>query len=410
VLRQTSVAAMPVAVAEEEPCQSRQLLRQFEHQHDEHPLQWLQPTPELSGALGLELPLDCRFPGLIHDAARSPSSVQESASQASTVVGDCLDPSQEGCWEAGSCRSGEDGWPYTRPPQLTPRIPTCSSPPPPPAGEASELPSPSLMAWQTPSPTAAFAMCASIQLPHQGRPEQRSSEQQLLVAPPPRSRLLEAADGFSALGAWSQTPDEGSFIHTNRATQVALPSLGASQHEQGRCRPCAFVHRPVGCADGAACIFCHSCEPGEKKRRQKQKFKAARQRRLCRTAAAAGAPKAGTGTAPVPQIVPSSRASDAATAHGSSFRSQQQQQQQDGLCGQATSTFVTEVMSVQTPSFAVQQQQQQLQQQRDGSCGQVTSACLTGAMAPRFSSFEGASALGTAPSVARASGWAAGPR
>lgn len=65
---------------------------------------------------------------------------------------------------------------------------------------------------------------------------------------------------------------------------VVLPSAGSLNHRTGKCKPCAFVHRDVGCADGANCTFCHLCGPNEKKLRQKQKSEAMRQRRLQRMA------------------------------------------------------------------------------------------------------------------------------
>lgn len=50
-----------------------------------------------------------------------------------------------------------------------------------------------------------------------------------------------------------------------------LPSLGSSGHGAGRCKPCAFAWKDEGCANGESCVFCHLCDPGEKKRRQKEK-------------------------------------------------------------------------------------------------------------------------------------------
>jgi len=47
-----------------------------------------------------------------------------------------------------------------------------------------------------------------------------------------------------------------------------LPSLGSYLHRTGDCKPCAFLHTK-GCENGLRCQFCHLCEPGEKKRRQK---------------------------------------------------------------------------------------------------------------------------------------------
>jgi len=48
-----------------------------------------------------------------------------------------------------------------------------------------------------------------------------------------------------------------------------LPSPGSAGHAQGTCKPCAFLHTK-GCANGAACQFCHLCDPEEKKRRKRE--------------------------------------------------------------------------------------------------------------------------------------------
>jgi len=49
-----------------------------------------------------------------------------------------------------------------------------------------------------------------------------------------------------------------------------LPSVGSKGHGNGECKPCAFLH-VKGCDNGAMCKFCHICDAGEKKRRQKAK-------------------------------------------------------------------------------------------------------------------------------------------
>jgi hypothetical protein len=49
-----------------------------------------------------------------------------------------------------------------------------------------------------------------------------------------------------------------------------MPTIGSANHATGMCKPCAFV-TTKGCKDGIECKFCHLCEPGEKKRRKKQK-------------------------------------------------------------------------------------------------------------------------------------------
>lgn len=54
-----------------------------------------------------------------------------------------------------------------------------------------------------------------------------------------------------------------------------LPSVGSAGHAWGECKPCAFLHTK-GCENGALCQFCHICEPGEKRRRQKERKQARR--------------------------------------------------------------------------------------------------------------------------------------
>lgn len=49
-----------------------------------------------------------------------------------------------------------------------------------------------------------------------------------------------------------------------------VPTLGSIGHLLRLCKPCAFVNTK-GCKDGISCKFCHLCEPGEKKRRKKEK-------------------------------------------------------------------------------------------------------------------------------------------
>lgn len=49
-----------------------------------------------------------------------------------------------------------------------------------------------------------------------------------------------------------------------------FPTVGSAGHYVGQCKPCAFYYTK-GCGNGAECKFCHLCENGEKKRRQKDK-------------------------------------------------------------------------------------------------------------------------------------------
>lgn len=57
-----------------------------------------------------------------------------------------------------------------------------------------------------------------------------------------------------------------------------FPTVGSAEHWVGTCRPCAFFHKS-GCQNGVQCTFCHLCDAGEKRRRQKDKIAQMRQMR-----------------------------------------------------------------------------------------------------------------------------------
>merc|ERR1719316_957086 len=50
------------------------------------------------------------------------------------------------------------------------------------------------------------------------------------------------------------------------------PSRGASEHNQGTCKPCAHNWKPAGCSNGADCEFCHACGEEDFKRCKKDKI------------------------------------------------------------------------------------------------------------------------------------------
>jgi len=67
----------------------------------------------------------------------------------------------------------------------------------------------------------------------------------------------------------------------------AFPSVGSKAHYYEGCKPCAFMYKD-GCRSGVGCSFCHLCEPGEKKRRKKEKQTVVKQVKLARSMLAAG--------------------------------------------------------------------------------------------------------------------------
>jgi hypothetical protein len=60
------------------------------------------------------------------------------------------------------------------------------------------------------------------------------------------------------------------------AAPRAIASQGSSMHASGRCKPCAWYWKSVGCSKGQDCIYCHLCLEGELKMRRKAKLAAFR--------------------------------------------------------------------------------------------------------------------------------------
>jgi len=65
-----------------------------------------------------------------------------------------------------------------------------------------------------------------------------------------------------------------------------MPSKGSALHKWGACKPCAFhcASGSASCQSGIDCAFCHLCEPGEKKRRKKERQSIKRESRDARKA------------------------------------------------------------------------------------------------------------------------------
>jgi len=281
-------------------------------------LQWLQPTPEISFPVALYLPASWRRVSMdveamscaSHDA---PSTWCEALSDTSTS----LSVSQEPCWKNVDMD-------HAITTESAPSL--LASPLPPPVCSPSET---SPWAAQTPSPTYAHAhnKCLQSSFHVEERAPcigQVAPCSQPLVLP----TLLGAIGSFAALGAWSASCDSkwadldepsaaymtepttllgASFVsYPEQASYPKQASAGSVQHGSGKCKPCAFVHRPIGCAAGSACSFCHLCEPDEKKLRKKQKaenIKQRRQRRVATGAAAAAEAGAASATDVSPIVV-----------------------------------------------------------------------------------------------------------
>mmetsp|Transcript_88990 Transcript_88990/g.157575 ORF Transcript_88990/g.157575 Transcript_88990/m.157575 type:complete len:283 (-) Transcript_88990:49-897(-) len=84
------------------------------------------------------------------------------------------------------------------------------------------------------------------------------------LTPPPPSENAQPVKVLRLEEALGPAPDQ------TEALAEAAASAGSAGHFKGLCRPCAF-YSTKGCSSGVDCQFCHLCEPGEKKRRQKAK-------------------------------------------------------------------------------------------------------------------------------------------
>jgi hypothetical protein len=105
-----------------------------------------------------------------------------------------------------------------------------------------------------------------------------SNNQQPRMIPPLAPTL---PDSLSQRFSMSQTLPEG--FDASRAASAHEPadltatyladavSLRTEAHLAGTCQPCAHFHSRKGCSSAELCLFCHSCPPGELKRRQKAK-------------------------------------------------------------------------------------------------------------------------------------------
>jgi len=103
--------------------------------------------------------------------------------------------------------------------------------------------------------------------------------QQRAVADTPTPARPPAALGADAAPA--SAPEELQLAAMGRARQENRPPLpcpGSRHHGRARCKPCAFFHTK-GCENGENCGFCHLCEAGEKRRRQKVKIEKRRRRK-----------------------------------------------------------------------------------------------------------------------------------
>lgn len=92
----------------------------------------------------------------------------------------------------------------------------------------------------------------------------------------PASPMPDVSKAFGAEQAMEEDSGEedqdtgNPELHRLDRSMVQSSHAGSQGHGARMCKPCAFFNTK-GCKDGTICKFCHLCEPGEKKRRKKEK-------------------------------------------------------------------------------------------------------------------------------------------
>jgi len=103
-----------------------------------------------------------------------------------------------------------------------------------------------------------------------------------------RAVVSAVSDAQMANATWPRLPHRNKeSVWPTERNSPDVPNVGSVGHEIGMCKPCAFV-TTKGCDNGAECKFCHLCDPGEKKRRRKEKLQDRRSMRQAERALGGG--------------------------------------------------------------------------------------------------------------------------
>ena len=97
-----------------------------------------------------------------------------------------------------------------------------------------------------------------------------SESKQVPIGPVARVMPMKAA------GAEMRTEDQTQLHRQPLPMPSQVLSKGSTLHQQGQCRPCAWMWKPRGCQNADTCEYCHLCPEGELKHRKKLKIAAIR--------------------------------------------------------------------------------------------------------------------------------------
>jgi len=126
-------------------------------------------------------------------------------------------------------------------------------------------------------------------MPQQGRQQHGLAPSLGPIGPPPMAPMQQPMApqmNMSQVHQMPQMPNQMSMppacgpqmAHVSEPAlgSSELPSKGSALHAYRACKPCAFFYQE-GCSNKEQCAFCHLCEPGERKRRKKERRMARRE-------------------------------------------------------------------------------------------------------------------------------------
>jgi len=153
-------------------------------------------------------------------------------------------------------------------PELSPHGVTVSSVPPGPVLHKGGWPGSSQ------EPISQISQCSTVDTAHEGQDFN-------FGMPYVFGNEVMAADPWSFFGAPRGLSEDGTSVASldfaglsmpadSELGKPLLPTMGSKLHYTQECKPCAFMFKD-GCKSGISCTFCHLCEPGEKKKRKKDK-------------------------------------------------------------------------------------------------------------------------------------------
>eukprot|EP00929_Paragymnodinium_shiwhaense_P109418 TRINITY_DN75832_c0_g1_i1.p1 TRINITY_DN75832_c0_g1~~TRINITY_DN75832_c0_g1_i1.p1 ORF type:complete len:202 (+),score=20.34 TRINITY_DN75832_c0_g1_i1:67-672(+) len=89
------------------------------------------------------------------------------------------------------------------------------------------------------------------------------------------SSAFPSFQSFASTSASSGNSDSNSG-HPSETEDIGADgdwSIGATLHQLGHCKPCAWHRKPSGCSKGTSCTFCHLCDNDALRKKRKDRIR-----------------------------------------------------------------------------------------------------------------------------------------